>query len=314
MLKFVQERADRLHRICSKTTDDGRFPLVVEHKLSEGDFCALRNCLVNYLYDSVKLFHPKPYYELNHDFLWFHEKEIASLPNITPNGLLLPKKHNSLSYNLVYREVARLVKGFGIEDELTHVHHPVNVRIVNGKPNEVVDSRPKASVKLHSDIWAGEFTNHVMIFFPVFGDMENNGVELYEPGESFYPHFVKTLHDYSEGNELNKDAKKYDLVMKPGHVYFLDSFLLHKTVKNKAGLRLAVNFAFLTKEKLESDLPIETARHEEYIDKEEWFKYGSEKLLINSSEARVFTKEELNVSMNCYADKYHSIDLFPQGF
>lgn len=306
MNNIVKQRSDRMYDILSNLKVERKFPLIAEHKLSDSSFSSLRNSLIAYLNESVSHVSPDNY-DMCNDFFEKYSNKIGNLPNITPNGLLLPKSHNFLSYNLVYKEVSNIVQNFNLKNA-SHIHFPINIRIVDGTPNEAKDTRPKSSMKLHSDIWAGEFTNHIMIFFPIFGDMENNGVELYEPGPSFYPDFVKTC-DYDEGKNLINDSIKYDIVMHPGSVYFLDSFLLHKTIKKKAGLRLAVNFAFLTDNKVESDLEIKSDRSFEYIESEEWFKYGKTKLLTTDAVLKKFTDEESRVSKTSYADKYNTIVL-----
>lgn len=308
MLQYVAERANRLHKICGKIEHNPRFGLMAEYKLSDAQYSTLRNYLALYLYDSVVQLN-QGLYVLTDDFLTDYAGCISKLPNITPNGLLLPKRHNLLSYNMVYRYITSLVKSFGIEEHMAKIHSPINVRIVNGEPNHAIDNRPRSSVKLHSDIWAGEFTNHIMIFIPVFGDMVHNGVELFEPGADFYPSFVRPLADYSEGSGLLADSTKYDVTMNAGSIYFLDSFLLHRTMKTTPGLRLVLNFAFLTKEKVASDLEIETARGDEYVDPDFWFGFGRDRIVTTKTEARAFTVGETAVAKNAYADKYETLEL-----
>lgn len=304
---FIAERAGRLHASCRHREDDSGFPLLAKIDLLPQEFDSIRNNVITYLYDSVSQVIPGTY-KLSSDFLKDHEQQIAQLPNITPNGLLLPKKHSWLSFNMLYRAVADVVKSLKI-DFMSGIHHPINVRIVNGTPNQAVDGRPRASVKTHSDIWAGELPGHAMLYFPILGDMTNNGVDLFEPGQDFFPDFVRPLDDFDEGAGLLRNAARYDIVMEPGSVYVLDAFLLHRTMKRTPGLRLVINFAYTFTEPVQSDLPINTERAVEYINPDVWYGYGIDRLLFTNNPARPFSSSEMNAVQNKYADNFDTLEL-----
>lgn len=306
MLKFITERSKRLHDCCSHLKNlVVTKPLLAGLKLSDSQQRQLHTYINTYLYDSLTSVGADV--NMGDDLLTTATTQIKALPNITPNGLLLPKRHNLISYNLLLGHLTNLIGWLDLRG-ISRLHYPVNVRIIDGAPNPTVDSRPRASVKLHSDIWAGEFTDHIMIFIPVAGDMVNNGVELYEPGADFYPDYVRTMSDYAEGADLINGATKYDVVMQPGHVYLLDSFLLHRTMKQTPGLRLVINFAYIPKQKVPSDLKIRTNRSTEYIDANDWYKLGHDTIVSTDSIMRTFdVGETAGTVQNKYADDYKII-------
>lgn len=304
MSQVIESRAKRLRE--SVTCQIGEeFPLMLEHKLSNKHNTMLKNAVINYLYHSVS--HIDKKFVLCEDFLERYEEDIKTLPNVTPNGLLLPKTNNLLAYNLVYKTVANIVKELVNHDKVERIHFPINVRLTNGELNPAKDNRPRSSMKLHSDIWAGEPSNSVMMLFPVFGDMTKNGVKVFEPGDDFCPDFVRAVNDFSEGEVLKKKAKEHDIFMKLGHVYFSDSFLLHQTVKSGSGLRMSVNFAY-TVENLDSDIEVSEERMKEYIPINDWFNIGTDSVVYTDAPL-VEYKDSDKTPKNSYAGKYELIKL-----
>lgn len=307
MPKFIDERADRLREMCGHV--DGLFtmrPLMAGIRMPAGAFAELRNYVNMYLYDSLRKASARV--ELTSSMLADYPDAIRALPNITPNGLFLPKRHSLLSYSLMMGCVTSLIKSLGLNG-VGQLHYPINLRIVDGTPDPAVDSRPRASTKLHSDIWAGEFPDHVMVFIPLDGDMHSNGVELYEPGEDFFPAFVRPVADYAHGASLIDGATKYDEVMEAGSVYLLDSFLLHRTMKRKPGLRMVINFSARTERKVPSDLAITTDRRDEYIDAADWYDLGHGSVVSTDSVMRKFDPAETSGAYNKYADEYRIVKL-----
>lgn len=307
MLPYIAERAERLHSICGRVTKGVVKPLLVEHLFTPTEFNILRNYVNIYLYNSLAAIKPG-HYSMAHDFLHLYEEEIADLPNITPNGLLLPKKHNFLAYNMIYQFLVPLIARMQLTD-IAQIQRSINIRIINGQPNSFADTRPRSSMKLHSDIWAGEFANHLTLQIPMCGDMARNGIDLYEPGEKFYPNYVRAMDDFANGAEVRDDATKYEVPLKVGCGYFMDSFLLHQTRKGGSGLRMNLSITFITKSRVSSDLVFATERQEEYIETEKWFGFGSDRIVTTQAEPRAFDAAAMSQVRNKYAEKYEVREL-----
>jgi hypothetical protein len=257
----------------------GREPLLAEVGIPRPLFDILAAAVKQYLYLSLTTAFPAQAFEYDVDLLTAYKDQITALPNITPNGLLLPKQETYIGYNLIHRYVAKIVQGMRLEKHIEAIHLPVNIRIVHGKPNPKVDSRPRASVKLHSDIWAGELTNAIMIFLPVFGDMDKVGIEFFEPPPVFQADFLRPLPDFDEGACLLAGARKYRCQLRPGKAYLIDPYVLHRTLKQQDALRLSLDFRFLARQSLASDVQIATEREKNYISLEEWCDVGKHRLL-----------------------------------
>ena len=55
--------------------------------------------------------------------------EADDVPNLTPNGMLVPKRHTVLEYNLLVRAIADVVSALGIADRIQSWHVPANLRV-----------------------------------------------------------------------------------------------------------------------------------------------------------------------------------------
>lgn len=237
-------------------------------------------------------------------FLLKYEEEIRYLKNITPNGLCLPKQCNYLSYNRLHKKVAEYISFLGVND-YTHAHCPLNIRIIDGKNKSGID-RPRSSMKIHTDIWAGEPADSIMFHIQVAGDVKNNGINLWEPDNSIFPDYIKSFPDFNINKEI-KSTKPYNVENEVGNIYFLDSYVLHQTFKNSNRLRLTIAAPMIYKYKLESDIAVSHDRHDEYIDKETWLEIGKNKLLYSGKAIDEYNK--VDSPQNAYADKYKVCNL-----
>lgn len=301
------DRSERLLKIVKGLKLSRDLPLLKATRIPELHFHKLKTAVNHYLYGTLTGFYPDERFEFSEEMLTRYASAIEKLPNITPNGLLLPKKETFLFYNQLHRAVADAFEALGFEKKAEMIHAPVNVRIVNGKKAEGVDSRPRASTKIHSDIWAGEPTSAIMVFFPVCGDTENICVRFLEPRE-FSGEWIRPLKDFLEGEALAKGAIEYeDCPFRPGEVLLTDPFLLHQTVKKREGLRLSIDFRFLAKEKVDSDVVVFGERMKNYVSFQEWRCYGRTKLLTTEDPLRDFHGED--VVRDGYATNFSSIDI-----
>lgn len=302
-MKF-EDRKNRLNNIMKGIEVITRCPLLHESKLQDSHVHSLRASVCYYVYVSLTNSFPQEKFTLDENVFDRYEKQIEKLVNITPNGLILPKLENFLAYHEIHKGVVNVLENYNMDDRIKLIHNPVNVRLVSGE-NKAGD-RPKASTKLHTDIWAGEFSNSLMIFMPLMGDIANIGVDFYEPPQEFYPDYVKILDDYSEGAHFLELSDQYDCPLRNGYFYLIDSFLLHKTFKKKLGWRLSLDFRFLPKEELASDLKVDSVRNENYIPYDQWKTFGKTRLLFTDMPIDKFDSGR---DKNAYAGQYNVIKL-----
>lgn len=246
----------------------------------------------------------KEYNELQtiDDFVKSYEEDIKVLPNITPNGLVLSKVETSCSYNQILKTAGKIIGYLGIAANIDSIHFPVNIRLRWGSPDDYTLSRPYASTKWHSDIWAGESSENIMIHIPIFGDFKNNGISIAESQDGFFPDLVRHLDDYDEGNVITENTNSRNMEMEIGKAYMLDSFLLHKTNYGNPSFRAILSFPVVPRIKLASDIYHNPRRDENYLDVETWMQIGRKYFVTTSSRLEKYRQGD--ITKISYADKY----------
>jgi hypothetical protein len=298
------DRINRMNKIMGALILSQDFPLMKATKIPESKFQELRAVVNLYLFVCIARYHKNEVFTLCEDILEKYPDQIKSLPNITPNGLILPKAEVFLEYNLVHQAVAKIFSELGFEQQLQSIHAPINIRIVNGQSNPALDSRPRSATKIHSDMWAGEPADAIMVFMPMFGDTENVGVRFCEP-HKFPKEIIRPLDDYNDGAFLEKNSTEYvGAKFAKGQCILTDPFLLHQTVKNKPGLRLSIDFRFLAREKIESDDWMKSTRLQSYLSMEDWCDFGKGRFLTTKAPMKKYT--EVDVVNNDYASKFET--------
>jgi hypothetical protein len=105
---------------------------------------------------------------------------------------------------------------------------------------------PYDTYKLHSDVFAGD-PSGVVVMIPLFGDIENGGVEFYKPTRGRREDFC-----FYSRYDLAPDFKpEYLGKMEPDKVHFVDAFCLHKTMVGKK--RVSLDHRLIFDRFLESD-------------------------------------------------------------
>ena len=297
-----QSRIKRMNNIVDSFKLNQDFPLMKAIQISAPLFQEL-SALVNlYLYSCIARYNRNEIFIFCDDVLDKYSVHVQALPNITPNGLILPKAEVFLEYNQVHQAVAKIFIELGLDRYLSAVHAPINIRLVSGLPNPALENRPRSATKIHSDMWAGEPADAIMVFIPLFGDTDNVGVKFYEP-EQFPRELIRPLDDFNEGSHVAKKSIEYKGAdFSKGQLILTDPFLLHQTNKNKSGLRLSIDFRFIAKEKVEMDDLMESTRIDSYLTMEEWCDFGKGRLLTTKSRLEKFTGKD--VVNDRYASNY----------
>ncbi|MEE2959168.1 MAG: hypothetical protein VYA34_00380 [Myxococcota bacterium] len=288
-------RAERLDRICSSFDLDFDYPLFKGIRLDETQLRGVKESVEQYLADSLIADGVEGVTD-GRGLIEEMPPELVTLGNRTPNGLVLPKVENIKSFNAVHASMASMSSHF-LNHHASGVHLPLSVRIVGGKTDVVHRHRNRATSKFHSDVWAAEPSNGMMVFLTLGGDLEKSGIEFVEP-DVFPGELIAPLNDFSNGAELAKRGRSYDIRLEPGCLYFSDPYLLHRT-SQRGGPRLSLDFRFLSHEILDSDHFLDTPRLKNYISVEDWLSGGTDKWLSTSNSFRQF--RESGDSSNSYS-------------
>src|SRR5438093_20064 len=87
----------------------------------------------------------------NRDVGMFIESAGQRLANLTPGGVLLPKRELEEKFNALHAGVASYLRSLHIDEMVESVFCPINVRLVRGSPNPGAEGRPYAPTKIHMD-------------------------------------------------------------------------------------------------------------------------------------------------------------------
>lgn len=310
----LHEREERMNRLTVPAKQlTGSTPLLQALEADSYDRHNLRTLLNMFLWSCLTAAFPQRKYQLTDDMLKDYEEDVLSLPNVTPNGLILPKRENALAFNQLQKAASASFAKLGFGKNIARVQYPINVRLQNGRPNPAIDTRPRASVKLHSDIWAGDPASAVLCFLCLLGDpLTSSGIRFFRP-KQFPKEMVKALENFNEGASVMKYASELPQFDNRGW-YLADSYLIHQTTKQGSAARISIDFRIIPSEVLTSDVNEEERRSLYFCSFDEWLKLGEEKLIISEEAIGSFKSANNNdpYTLKGYPARIHLVDAFGQ--
>ena len=280
-------------------TDD----LIKVCKITEKSLDNLKDAVMFYIWDCLISSNPNTKIKISENFFDINQNIIKNLPNITPNGLVVPKKENLMSFNKLQKVIFKEFEKNNINEKIDRVQFPINIRLQSG--SFISEGRPRASTKKHTDIWAGDPSGAIIVFLHIYGDYKKIGINFFEAKE-FPADLVRTLDDYDHGNKKIEEIQELHLKYDDSGWIFVDPFLLHETYKNSDDIRISLDFRFIPKTKVASDTYEDESRKPYFISVKEWRKFGDTKILS--------TKQELfgEIKNNNYTKSY-PVDIFSKN-
>lgn len=240
-LTFRKNRFSRLIQNCDEKISD----FIGSYKTSPRLLNNLQTCACLFMSKSAMLNH---YMTDIGDIVDYYEHNRENIPTMTPNGLIVPKKHSMMEFNLMAMAYYEIIKHSGINKHITSWNIPINLRVKYGKIKPLRSKR--ASEHAHSDAWVGEFTECGTAMLPIFGDLENNNVRFYDPPEDFSANWLKPLEGYDEGEAIVAKYKQLDYKANTGDLVLSDFAALHGSTvyKDNCGLRISIDSTFAMEE------------------------------------------------------------------
>jgi hypothetical protein len=281
------DRAARLAQVVDGLDLAADFPLLKAVRLRPELLARIRNAVNLYLYATLDSWYRGRAFVLQDELLDTASDDVRGLPNITPNGLLLPKRQNYLAYNMVHAIVVDIFESIGLSSQVATAHAPINLRLVDGRGQAQFDRRPRASVKWHSDMWAGEPAAAIIVFLPVFGVPGTLGVRWIEPRE-FPRELARPLDDFTEGARLIEGGREYQVAFDPGVVLLSDPYVVHATQRDTDGLRLSIDFRFISRFPIASDEVAPGTRGENYLPYADWSDIGNGRVLTTDAPLELY--------------------------
>ena len=229
-------------KLCSRFTCERPSKLISTHQIEEKLWQKLQVATAIYMSRCL----PSDEVILDEEALLdMFEQNQASIRNITPNGLIVPKKHTILEYNTLIRTFAEVIDSLKIEDLILSWHIPPSLRIKFGEANKANLERSHPTESIHADSWVGESPDSVTVHIPIFGDLNRNYVAFYEPPEDFQENRLKPLQSYADGAEIAAKYTKLDFAPGQRQLILADFASLHMTTRlPRAGSRVSIDTNF----------------------------------------------------------------------
>lgn len=227
---FFKKLASRLN--CKKIND-----LMLEIKIEDKLFKNLYNATFNYV---TKCFGTKKIIKSEKEIFDFIKKN--KIKNITPNGMIVPKKEVCLEFNLVVRSYIEILESLKIQDLIESFHFPLNIRFKEGKVKDSNLRRRHPTEFFHSDTWTGAMPNWIASHLYLMGDLGRNNIRYAYPPIDFSEEWLKPIEKAKDGQKFAKKFKIINFKPKKGTFIFADATIIHHSARKKnCGERISLD-------------------------------------------------------------------------
>ena len=214
--------------------------LLYEISINKNDHLKLKKLVKNYIRCSIEKFYNiklKPNFEYFKKF----KKLLLDLPNITPNGVIVPKKENIKSYLKLQNYIFSLCKKYCLT-KISDKIELCEVRLMRSNKYNYDSARSYSSTKIHSDSWSGNPCDSKVVIF-IDGD-KNNTIEFFKP-KKIDKSFFHKKKNYQ--NAIKKYGFKKIKKLNYKRLTIFDQACLHRTKNKDTSLRLSLDFGIMLK-------------------------------------------------------------------
>jgi len=227
---FFNKLSKRLN--CKKIND-----LMLEIRLEKKLFDNLYNSVFNYISRCIGA---KKIIDSEKKLLNILKK--SNIKNITPNGMIVPKKEACLEFNLVVKSYIEILESLNIIDLIESFHFPPNIRFKEGNLKIKSLKRKHPTEFFHADTWTGAMPNWIASHIYLMGDLGKNNIRYAYPPKDFSEEWLKPLEKAVDGQKYAKKFKVINFTPKKGTFIFADASIIHHSYrKNKCGERISLD-------------------------------------------------------------------------
>ena len=279
LLEAALSRTEWFDYLCTLNPSTIRHsPYVSELIVEDNELKEMQTAAFDYIASCCNHAAIAPPSRNDHDLGQRLENIIDQIPNITPNGILLPKVECNFEFNQLHIATQQWFESLAIEDQLHSVFTPLTLRLSRGKPKGEYANRPYATTKIHIDSWAGDPADSVAIHVPLFGDVENTTVAFYETEAEPPLHHLRWLKDFEQGLKALGDTSLLPAQPRIGSAIFFDNCAPHQTVKKGGTTRVSLEFRVRRRlssgEKRAVEALCDVKRCENYQEYSQWSEIG----------------------------------------
>ena len=241
----LQSRKKAFNTLASRFECERPGPLIARHKIQPALFGRLQSATALYM---SKCLGKNEFIQNETELIKRFDEDYEKIPNITPNGMIVPKRHTILEYNLLVQTFSMIIETLGIQDLISSWHIPLNVRIKYGEASEENLQRHHPTEHIHSDSWAGESSESVTTMLMIFGDVARNHISFYDPPDEFEEEWLGPRPTYLDGKIVADKYSKIDLIPEKGDLLVSDFAGLHASTRLPgAQTRVTIDTTFVLK-------------------------------------------------------------------
>ena len=241
----LQSRKKAFGALTSRFQCERPGPLIARHKIQSSLFKRLQTVTAIYM---SKCLGKNEFILDENELLQRFEKDYEKILNITPNGMIVPKRHTILEYNLLVQTFSMIIETLCIQDLISSWHIPLNVRIKFGEASEENLQRHHPTEHVHSDSWAGESSESVTTMIMIFGDVERNHISFYDPPSDFEEEWLRPRPTYLDGKVVADRYSRVNMIPEKGDLLVSDFAGLHSSTRlPNAQTRVSIDTTFVLK-------------------------------------------------------------------
>lgn len=228
--KFFRKLSKRLN--CKMIND-----LMIEVKIEDNLFSNLYNSVFDYV---RKCSQTKKI--INSEKELFNLIKKKQIKNITPNGMIVPKKEVGIEFNLVVKSYIAIIESLKIKDLIQSFHFPPNIRFKKGNIKKSNLNRNHPTEFFHADTWTGAMPNWVASHLFIMGDLSKNNIRYAYPPKDFSEDWLKPIEKARDGQKFAEKFKIINFTPKKGTFVLADATIIHQSYREKdCGERISLD-------------------------------------------------------------------------
>ncbi len=290
----LESRKRKVQLISERFECNKLHPLIIEYKIDSSLFECLKVAAAIYISKCI----PGKEIILNEDKLLQRLAETKTeIQNITPNGMIVAKRHLIFEYNALVKAFIDIIKSLNANDIIDTWHIPLNLRFKDSHASESNLKRHHPTEHIHSDSWAGESADSLTTMIGIFGDIERNNVKFYAPPDNFQEEWLRPLPSYIDGKKYADQFEKLSINQKMGYLYISDFSTLHaSSLTPDADMRISIDTTFVTQSqfsgRVDSKETIHPWRENERMTHEDLLSIGEKTFFIFPDSVEHFVDSE----------------------
>ena len=212
-------------------------------------------------------------------------KNPNKLLNMTPNGMIVPKRELALDFNNLVKSYVKILESVNIYNFIEKFHFPPNIRLKYNQAKDENLKRSHPTEMMHSDTWTGANFNWIASHIYILGDVANNNISYGYPPETFEENWLFPIKSASLGKIYSDQFKMINYTPKKGSFILADASIFHKSNANpNGGIRASLDTGFdliapnIKKYNIRSveEKNVASFRDNETVSKEDFWSIGSE--------------------------------------